>query len=397
MSPDPKLDPPELRPSPPPVTRLSRGVLMLLGGLGSAVVIGAAFWALHPPKLHKGGQELYATDSKPGADGLAALPRDYTGMAAKPEAPRLGPPLPGDFGRPILKAQRAGMMVGGSENADPDAMRRLQEADQAAHSKVFFQTATRPSGPAAGGVVATTGPGTAPTPRPEGDPEFRQNMQDRKEAFLAAPADRDTLSGHRLQQPLSPYQLMAGTVLAASLITGINSDLPGLVEAQITEHVFDTVSGAHCLVPQGSKLIGRYDSQVAYGQSRVLLVWTRLIRPDGSSIVLDRLPATDEAGYAGIEDGVDYHWGRIFAAAAVSTLLDVGAQMGAGDSQDALVKALRQGSQDTINQAGQQIVRRSINVQPTLTVRPGWPLRVLVAKDIVLPPMPGGEGSSCRN
>ena len=394
MTADPKFDPPELRPSPPPVTRLSRGVLMSLGGLGAAAVLGAAFWALHPPKLAKGGQENYVTDAKPGADGLAALPHDYAGMQAKPEPPRLGPPLPGDFGKPLLKAQRDGAMAGPA-GADPEAMRRQQEDDQAAHSKVFFQTTSRPNGPA--GVVATGGTVAAPSPRPDGDPEFRQNMQDRKEAFLAAPADHDTLSAQRLQQPVSPTQLMAGTVLAGSLITGLNSDLPGLAEAQITEQVYDTVTGAHCLVPQRSRLIGRYDSQVAYGQSRVLLVWTRLIRPDGSSIILDRLSATDEAGYAGIEDGIDYHWSRIFAAAAVSTLLDIGAETGASDRQDALVRALRQGSQDTISQSGQQIVRRSLNVQPTLTVRPGWPLRVLVAKDIVLPPMSGGGDPSCRN
>ncbi len=395
MTGEPKLDPPELRPSPPPVTRLSRRALMVLTGLGAVAVFGAAFWALNPPKLAKdGGQELYTTDAKPGADGLAALPRDYTGVA-----PKLGPPLPGDLGRPILRAQRDGMMATAQTPAvqpDAEAMRRLQEADQAARSRVFFQTASRPGGTAPVAAMPGTGAPSAPTSRPDGDPDFRQNMQDRKEAFLAGSVDRDTLSAQRLQQPASPYQLMAGTVLSASLITGINSDLPGLVEAQVTEHVYDTVTGGHCLVPQGARLIGRYDSQIAYGQSRVLLVWTRLIRPDGSSIVLDRLPATDEAGYAGIEDGVDYHWGRIFAAAAVSTLLDVGSGMGSGNSQDALVKALRQGPQDTANQAGQQVVRRNLNIQPTLTVRPGWPLRVLVAKDIVLPPMRGGEDSSCR-
>lgn len=381
-----------LRTEPGPVTRLSRPALAVLAGIGGLGLFGAAFWALQPPKAKEPGQELYSTDVRPGAEGLAALPSGYTGV--KSDVPRLGPPLPGDLGRPLLRAQRDGMMAAPtSASPDPEALKRLQEADQAVRSRVFFQTAMR-----AERTMPAPATGMGPmdsTALPEGDPEFRQNMQARKEAFLNAPADRDTLSSHRLQQPVSPDQLMAGTIIAAALLTGINSDLPGLVEAQVTEHTYDSVSGRRCLVPQGSRLIGRYDSQIAFGQSRVLLVWTRLIRPDGSSIVLDSLPASDEAGSAGIEDGIDYHWDRIFAAAAVSTLLDIGMEMGA-DSQDSLVRALRDGAQDTVNQAGQQIVRRNLNVQPTLTVRPGWPLRVLVAKDIVLPPMRGGEGS-CRS
>ncbi|MGE5515187.1 MAG: TrbI/VirB10 family protein [Bacteroidota bacterium] len=380
-----------LRAEPGPVTRLSRPALAVLAGIGGLGLFGAAFWALQPPKAKEPGQELYSTDVRPGAEGLAALPSGYTGL--KSDVPRLGSPLPGDLGRPLLRAQRDGMMAApASGTSDPEALKRLQEADQAVRSRVFFQTAARVERTMPAPAAGMDSPDTA---LPEGDPEFRQNMQARKEAFLTVPADRDTLSSHRLQQPVSPDQLMAGTIIAAALLTGIKSDLPGLVEAQVTEHVYDSVSGRRCLVPQGSRLIGRYDSQIAFGQSRVLLVWTRLIRPDGSSIVLDRLPASDEAGYAGVEDGIDYHWDRIFAAAAVSTLLDVGMEMGA-DSQGSLVRALRDGTQDTLNQAGQQIVRRQLNVQPTLTVRPGWPLRVLVAKDIVLPPMRGGEGP-CRS
>jgi len=182
---------------------------------------------------------------------------------------------------------------------------------------------------------------------------------------------------------------MAGTVIPATLVTGINSDLPGQMIATVTENVYDTVTGNYLLIPQGSRMLGQYDSQVAYGQRRVLLVWTRLIMPDGSSITLDRLQGVDPAGYAGLEDKIDSHWGRIFAGAAVSTLLGVNAQLVAQDqsvNSGSLTVAIRQSSQDSLNQVGQQLTRKNLNVQPTLTVRPGFPLRIIVNKDLILRP-----------
>ena len=122
--------------------------------------------------------------------------------------------------------------------------------------------------------------------------------------------------------------LQAGNVIPASLITGIRSDLPGQITAQVTENVYDSPTGRFLLIPQGARLIGIYDSQVAFGQSRVLLVWTRLIMPNGRSIVLERQPGADTAGYAGLEDEVDNHWGALFKAALLSTLLGVGSELG---------------------------------------------------------------------
>jgi type IV secretion system protein VirB10 len=182
---------------------------------------------------------------------------------------------------------------------------------------------------------------------------------------------------------------MAGTIIPAALVTGINSDLPGQVIATVTESVYDTAAGRYLLIPQGSRLIGRYDSQVAFGQRRVLLVWTRLILPDTSSIALDRLPGIDPEGYAGLEDGVDWHWGRILEGVALSTLLGVSAEEAVGNtggSNGNVVLALRNSAQDSVNQVGQEITRRNLSVQPTLTVRPGFPMRVMVNKDLVLRP-----------
>jgi type IV secretion system protein VirB10 len=123
--------------------------------------------------------------------------------------------------------------------------------------------------------------------------------------------------------------VQAGSVIPGALITGIRSDLPGQITAQVTENVFDTPTGRFLLIPQGARLIGVYDSQVATGQSRVLLVWTRLIMPNGRSIVLERQQGADPGGYAGLEDEVDNHWKQLIGAALLSTLLSVGSEVNA--------------------------------------------------------------------
>ena len=211
-------------------------------------------------------------------------------------------------------------------------------------------------------------------------------MQDRKLAFVNAPADRRTVSSDRLAQPASRYVVQAGAVIPAALVTGIRSDLPGQITAQVTENVYDSPTGRFLLIPQGAKLIGVYDSQIAFGQSRVLLVWNRLILPDGQSIVLERQPGADAAGYSGLEDEVDHHWLRLAGAAALSTILGVGTQLGTTGEENALIQALRRGGAQSLNQTGQQIVGRNLNIQPTLTIRPGFPVRVIVTRDLVLAP-----------
>src|SRR3546814_819576 len=140
------------------------------------------------------------------------------------------------------------------------------------------------------------------------------------------------------------------------------------------------------LVPQGTMVVGQYDNGVGFGQRRILLVWNRLIFPNGKSIVLERQPGADAEGYAGLEDGVDYHWGELFKAAALSTVLGLGAQAGASGQDSEIITALRRGASDSVNQTGQQIVQRQLNIAPTLTIRPGFPVRVLVTRDLVLEP-----------
>ena len=221
------------------------------------------------------------------------------------------------------------------------------------------------------------------------DRENDQNLQGRKLDFLNQGVDTTIYNPHTLQDPASPYQVMAGTVISASLVTGINSDLPGRVIAQVTENVYDTVSGRYLLIPQGSRVIGAYDSVVAFGQERALVVWQRIIMPDGSSMVIENLPATDTAGYAGLEDEVDFHTWRIIKGIVLSTLLGVGTELTFGDEESDLVAAIRESAQDSANQAGQRLTERNLNIQPTITIRPGWPLRIIVNKDLVLRPYRG--------
>ena len=208
-----------------------------------------------------------------------------------------------------------------------------------------------------------------------------------KLAFLNGPADTRTVNDQRLQAPVSPYVIQAGAVIPAALITGLRSDLPGQITAQVTENVYDSPTGRYLLVPQGSRLIGSYDSQVAFGQSRVLLAWTRLILPGGRSIVLEKNPGADAEGFAGLEDGVDHHWKQLFGAALLSTVLGVGAQAGAAESDSQILDALRQGAANSMNQVGQQVVAKDLDIQPTLTIRPGFPVRVIVTRDLVLEPI----------
>jgi len=401
-----------LRAQPRSVVRLNRRMLAVATGTLAAAVLGGTLWSLQSQKRERNpASELYNVDRVARADGLDQLPKDYARMPppSKPAPPVLGPPLPGDLGSAMVKAQQP-LEARADHGVDPAQAERLAD-EEAARSSVFFRRSgdgaaakrgtaaerTMPTAPAdPSGLTAGQQPSNplgamSPAVASPTDPTAAQSRQDRKEAFVANAGDTATRNPGSLQLPASPYQVMAGTIIPAALVTGINSDLPGQVIATVTEAVYDTATGHHLLIPQGSRLIGRYDSQVAFGQRRVLLVWMRLILPDTSSVALDRLPGIDPAGYSGLEDSVDWHWDRILAGTALSTLLGVGAELAAPQSRtdqdgNRLVIAVREGAQDTVNQVGQEITKRNVNIQPTLTIRPGFPVRVMVNKDLVLRP-----------
>lgn len=395
----PKLDPEhlQLRASPRRPVRFKRGIIVAIAAVGSGTVLGVTMMALQGPALRikEQAEELYNTGRKPTAEGLERLPKGYSGI--KPKPPLLGPPLPGDLGRPILEHQRQLGITPGQAVSDEE-QRLAQQAIEARESEVFFRIVNRPRQT----DVAGDGQGARPpyeAPLAQSDPgggpasvapaEGDQNNQQRKLDFVSQRNKSGIYNPHALQTPASPHQLMAGSVIAASLITGINSDLPGLVVAQVTENVHDTVTGSTLLIPQGSRLIGTYDSVVAFGQKRALLVWQRIIMPDGSSIEIDNLPATDTSGYAGLEDKVDFHTWQLIKGVSLATLLGVGTELSLGEDESDLVKAIRESAQQNVSRAGQRITEKNLNIQPTITVRPGWPLRVIVHKDLVLRPYMG--------
>lgn len=365
----------------PPITRLSRKVLAGGTALALLLISGAVLWALRSNQRHNPApDELYSTDHHNLADGLTTLPKDYTGIVRS--SPQLAPALPSDLGRPVGTAESQSVLIG----IDAEQQRANQETEAARTSKVFAST----TAPVASSSAISQTP--AANPNSSSDETFMQNGQDRKLLFVNAPVDRRTTAPDRLSRPASPFVIQAGTIIPAALITGIRSDLPGQITAQITENIFDTPTGRAKLVPQGARLIGVYDSQVAFGQSRVLLVWNRLIMPNGRSIVLERQQGADTGGYSGLEDEVDNHWAELFKAALLSTILGVGAELGSGadsGSNADILQALRLSAANSLNQTGQQVVRRNLNIQPTLTIRPGFPVRVMVNRDLVLEPYRG--------
>ena len=388
-----------LRGRPSPVTRFKRGAIVGICALGSAAIIGVTYIALQPAglKLLTDAQNQVGLDRKRPPEALAGAPSSYA------DIPKLGPPLPGDLGRPILAAQRKMATEGEPPIAGADPAAQAAEAErqrlQAEQRKVreagvMMTLAQTPSAAvgavSARGDVATV---TATEPKSEQvlDPERDPNAQTRKIAFAGAKGNDYVINPHRIQNAISPYTLSAGSVIAGSLITGLNSDLPGFVTAQVTENVYDSPTGRILLLPQGSRLVGSYDSVIAFGQSRALLVWQRIIMPDGSSIQIDNAPATDAAGYAGLADKVDRHTWQLIKGVALSTLLGVGTELTFGSDESDLVRALRESAQQNASQAGQQLVTKNLAVQPTIKVRPGWPLRIVVHKDLVLRPWTGGQ------
>ena len=373
-----KIDPETLsiRTRPARAIRFRRGAIIGAAALGSVSLMGIAWMALKPRVFRQVVQEseLSQPMSKPGSDALAGLPSSYG------DAPKLGPPLPGDLGRPILRAQErteAAVAPAGVDPAEAERQQRLAELKTARESGVLAQV--------------TSGRGGSNAPASAGEPSAQSVASPadasgtRKERFASARDDASDLNSHGVVGPVSPNSLLAGSVIAASLITGLNSDLPGMVTAQVTQNVFDTVTGRILLVPQGSRLIGKYDSVVAFGQKRALVIWQRLILPDGSSVRLDNMPATDPSGFAGLSDKVDFHTWTLLKGVAIATVLGVGSELSI-DGESDLVQAIRESAQSNTARAGDQITQRNLDISPTITIRPGAPVRVLVTRDLILAP-----------
>ena len=381
------------RAAPPRPRRLSRRAITLFAGgsaVALAIVLGIGF-----TKSHRAApQETVAVDHRQPTDLLATAPKDYAALAEQ-KAAALGPPpvIPLSTGQATGSSAAASSALptnGAAAPPNPEAaaalQRQRQQRDSARLSKLFAA-----SGETTRLASAAEPPTPLPTPSPSsldvpGGPAAA-DPQDRKAAFVVTGGHTPTVNSGRLRPSAGHYVVLAGSTIAAALVTGLSSDLPGEVVAQVTEDVFDSTTGRTVLVPQGTRLLGSYDAHVTYGQSRALVVWTRLILPDGRSLDLDRLIGTDAAGQSGFADRVDHHLGKLLEAGLISTLFGVGSNVatGGGNNND-IAFAIRDSAGQSVQRAGDKLVEHQLDVQPTITVRPGARVRVLVSRDLVLTP-----------
>lgn len=357
---DPVVKAMRLRADPPRPLRLSRKVALAgLGGLALAVAGALGVGLIQ--KEETGPPVELTPASVPPPDAVRALPGDYA-------APQLGPPLPGDLGRPVLNAREAvgvepgdAPAAGAQAEAEAEAA-RAAEARHAERERRRIETQAAltsavllPQAASVSGGGATTVP-TAAAP-----------VASRSDAAVAP-------------------SLLAGAVIEAGLVTGIRSDLPGPVLAQITADVHDSLTGRRLLIPRGSRLIGAHNAQVSQGQSRVQVLWSRLILPDGRTILLDGQTASDPQGYAGLEDRTDSRWGERLSAAALTTLLAVSGAAVDVETDDRLARAIRDGAVGGVDAVGRGLVERGLSLPPRLTIRPGFAFRIILTEDLDLPP-----------
>jgi type IV secretion system protein TrbI len=397
----PEAAPPiDLRAPAPRVKRLNRtAIASVLLGLGILVAFALAAALRQPQK--PAVQTKSSTQLVLPSDALNDLPSDYATAAARKrrnDVPKLGNPVGGEFGAAQLDMKNDALARTGTTADDPVGklladmtLARLKRRAAARDAKPDFgdrsKTPTLTTATASSNAPTTASDPAARSPRDQ------DNRQDDKRAFASARHRTDPYLDQTVLTPANRVYVGAGTMIPAVLLTGINSDLPGMITAQVAETIYDTVTGKHVLIPQGSTLIGEYDSRVTYGQERVLFVWTRVRFPNGSSISLEGMPGTDLSGFSGVRDKVDNHWWKLAQGVVLGSLLGAAAQESYGGGVSAANPALGQlaaaGAAQNINSAGQQIVQKDLQVQPTLVVRPGQRVAVFVTKDIELPPYRG--------
>ncbi len=390
--PQPKIEAASLslRVPPPRAVRFRRGLILTLSALGAGGVMVVAVMALNPSH-HEGGQ---VSQSEPQIasghlpDLLAKAPASYADMA-KPGNTPTDPAF--QNGSPTLQASfdaqpmpRGFVPVGSATGSS--AFEEAQTSRRAARSSAVL-VALHPISDRQGVVAATSdeGAGSAgilSSPELQNAREGQPHMP----SSNRAQGGQTALGEHAIVPPVSPWVVSAGTIISASLITGVNSDLPGEVTAQVTQNVFDSATGNVLLIPQGARLIGRTGDTVAYGQTRAVILWHRLLFPDGSSLDLDKQPAADAMGHAGLSDQINNHSWALIKGIALSTLLGVGTELSFGESDGRLVRALRESTEANADRASQQITSKNLDVHPTLSVRPGWPVTIIVDQDLVLRP-----------
>ena len=401
---DPNVQPTSLA-TPSSVPRLNRRVIGLLL-LVAAAVLAVLIYSV-----------LDRAAPRPATD--AALPETTIAPEAAQPPPDLGNLVPGyqpdlveipPAPPPEPALVPAPAVPVGPPPEPPAVAERRQRIEQ--HREDLFRdalvaptTVSAPTAAAAPGTPAAA-PGTAfpaVPPRPPSAAAVADatpadpNLRDRKDSFAAT--DRADGRAPLYAIPPSPTahsELRAGTVLPAVLLTGINTDLPGQLVAQVSRDVRDSLTGDHVLVPAGARLLGTYDSHVAYGQRRALVSWSSLQLPDGSSVPIGNMPGADPAGLSGLHDRVDNHYWRTFSGATLLSVISAGAQLSQPDRRTTAADGRPLTAEEQLaadlgrqwSEVSEQFVTRGLDVQPSLTIRPGYRFRVVVTRDIVLAPWP---------
>lgn len=417
------------------VRRLNRVPVFIVLGLVIivAAVVGYTMYERRPPPGSEASaaKQSDATPSAGEAQMLKTAPdRGVIGPAASPGADAVPPPTNADLStRTTTPVPGVPAEVNGSAMTTQDAdaqqwrqrihqlaLARLEEGVQALKSdteidvkqKASERESTGPSTSSlsaqsrdaitrvsrevneANSLATATGsfPAAGGTRRAQGSSYAQANAQDAKRDFLNQEPIPDDYLKYGRADPISPYEVKAGTVIPANMVGGINSDLPGLLIAQVSENIYDSATGRYLLIPQGAKLVGTYDNGVTFGQSRILVGWQRIIYPDASSLDLGRMPGADESGYAGLKDKVDNHLVRLFSQALLLSIFSAGVQLGQPqatsgnniNSSQTVAAAIAQ----QMGELGTEIVRRNMDIAPTLEVRPGLSFNVMVTKDMVI-------------
>jgi type IV secretion system protein TrbI len=392
----------QLRGAPLASARLSRkAALVAVGVLSGLLGVILVNLTKDKPKGTPGEQAMAQKSLEPALSAAKDLTNVPDVVAAAPQPPRvpdipplqavvppLAPPLtgaPAATGGDATDPMLADSTLPGFSNAASSAM---QPAFAAASMEAPPQSPDTNSRPLPGTRTAAGPAALAESLERQTD----LNQQEQKAAFRQQSFPSAYL-GSRLKAPASPFELKTGTVIPGILVGAVNSDLPGEVIAQVSQNVYDTVSGNYLLVPQGARLFGHYDSQITFGQERALVSWQRLIYPDGSTLELGAMPADDQSGNAGLADRVNNHYGRIFGYGLLTSVLSAGLQLSQPQQQAATGTVLLPSNQQVAAAAvgqqmaelGAEIARRNMQVQPTIQIRKGYRLNVMVNKDMVFP------------
>lgn len=372
--PAPKEPPPglSLRAPRPPVIRLRKSVVQAVVMGGVVLVSGSLAWAFVVQPELRAGAQARAAEKKPEQGRGVVRPTEI--VTRQPSSyDRLPEPRGGAVSEAIEPATAPTPVAAYPAQAyRPLPAPRspvVNAADQAARSALFFEAGR-------GGGSSAADPVVASAPRAS-------------EASTANGRRGSAYNANVLTAPLSPFELKAGAVVPAALLTGVDTTRAGPVVAMVTQNVFDTVSGRHLLIPQGTRLIGRHEGESAYGDRRAFLVWDRLILPNGKSLILDAEPGVDAQGSVGVLGQVDRRLfpllvGTLFAG-AITTLGQMARDDGGRDAGGWLGNA---GDAAAIEgaQVGGRLVDRELEVRPSIRLRQGAPVRVLITRDLILEP-----------